>query len=66
MKFMIAFVVISCIACQDGSPSSSASEISQIRNTLAVQQVQLDDARARIHSIEMDLDRLAPHTIPAK
>ena len=63
MKSMIAIAVVSCLGCgQDGN----AEVIQQLRNTQAVQQVQLDDARARIHALEMDMDQLAPHTIPTK
>ena len=38
------------------------AEIQQLREAMAVQTVQLHDARERIHALEVDMDHVAPHT----
>ena len=37
-------------------------EVNQLAEQQAVQAVQLQDARDRVRELEVDLDRIAPHT----
>ena len=37
-------------------------EVNQLAKQQAVQAVQLQDARDRVRELEVDLDRIAPHT----
>ena len=40
-----------------------SAEIQRLREAMAVQAVQLQDARDRIHALEVDMDHVAPHTL---
>ena len=64
------FVALMVVALSIGiwamalAPGHEADELQELRKAMAVQAVQLQDARDRIHALEVDMDHVAPHTIP--
>jgi hypothetical protein len=56
---MVMLAAVSCAGCRE--VSGCKDDIQELRETQAIQKVQLQDARDRIKSLETDLDRIAPH-----
>ena len=57
MRYLVLLLLAGCF------DEPTKDDMMELRKRVAVQGVQLDDARDRIHVLEMDLDRIAPHTI---
>jgi hypothetical protein len=61
---VVLFVIGDCMsmALLAHDDSMLQDEVNRLANQQVVQAVQLQDARDRIHALEIDLDRIAPHT----
>ena len=57
-------MVVAILACVAGCMPDR--EVAQLRETQAVQDVELRDLRQRVRELELDMDRIAPHTVPAQ
>lgn len=66
MRLMIALLTFACAGCVTDGCATNDAVVQELRKTQAVQAVELKDTRERIHVLEMDMDRIAPHQLPAK